>query len=91
MAIASLIFGILSFLGTCVALLPIITILNYCFNLPLSVLGTLLGIAHLVRAREMPVDKLKGVAITGLVLNGLALLIALARIILSLSFGLGIF
>jgi len=84
MAIASLIFGILSVMGACVAMIPIITVINYCINLPLALLGTLLGISHLVRFREIPNDKLKGVAIAGLVLNILALVMALGRLIFSL-------
>ena len=91
MAIASLVFGILSLVGTCVALVPVISVLNYCLNLPMAVLGTVFGIAHLIRAREMTEDRQKGLAITGLVLSVLALLIAIVRIILSLVFGLGIF
>ena len=91
MAIASLVFGILALTGTCIGLIPIISVINYCVNLPLSVLGTLLGIAHLLRFHEAPEDRLKGVAIAGLVLSSLALILALTRTILSLLFGWGVF
>jgi hypothetical protein len=91
MAIASLIFGIISLMGTCLALLPLVQILNYCINLPLAVFGALLGTGHLVRNRGNRDDSHRGVAIAGLVLNVIALVLAVARIVLSVVFGFGVF
>ena len=90
MAIASLVIGILSLLGTCLALLPVVQVLNYCVNLPLSMLGVILASAHLIRMRTASEDPARGVAIAGLVLNLLALVVVVVRILISLIFGAGI-
>lgn len=90
MAIASLIFGILSLVGACLALLPIVQVFNYCVNLPAAVFGTLLAIAHLLRNRQNPEDRHRVVAIAGLVINLVALILAVGRMIFSLAFGGGV-
>lgn len=90
MAIASLIFGIISLMGTCLALLPVVQLFNYCINLPAALFGLLLAIGHLVRNQGNPDDRMKGVAIAGLAMNLIALLVAGGRIVLSLVFGGGI-
>lgn len=90
MAIASLIIGILALLGTCVSLLPVVQVFNYCINLPLALLGLALASAHFIRHREPPADPQRGLAVTGLALNLLALVLALGRVLISLVFGAGI-
>ena len=81
MAITSLILGILSFLGVCLSLIPLLNILN-CVTLPVALIGLILGTAALVRRKNQP--KGKGVAIAGLTLNALALLIGIVRVAISL-------
>jgi len=78
MGIASLIIGILSLLGVCISLIPFLNVLN-CVGLPLGLLGVILGIAALVSKRGS-----NGLAITGIVLNGLAILVGVIRFVISL-------
>lgn len=79
MGIVSLIFGTLSLLGVCISLVPLLNILN-CITLPIALVGAILGLADLLKKDN---DR-KGVAITGLILCGLALLIGGTRAIISL-------
>ena len=79
MGIVSLILGILSFIGVCISLIPLLNILN-CITLPIALIGTILGLEDL-RKKD---NGRKGVAITGLILCGLALLVGGTRAIISL-------
>jgi hypothetical protein len=81
MGITSLILGILSLMGVCISLIPLLNILN-CITLPMALIGLILGIADVVRKKGQP--KGKGAAIAGLTLNGLALLIGIIRVVISL-------
>ena len=78
MGIASLIIGILSLLGVCISLIPFLNVLN-CFGLPLGLLGLILGIAALISKRGS-----NGMAITGIILNSLAILVGVIRFVISL-------
>lgn len=78
MGITSLILGILSLTGVCISLIPLLNILN-CITLPMALIGTILGLADLLKKGNR-----KGAAVTGLILCGLALLIGGARAIISL-------
>jgi hypothetical protein len=79
MGITSLIIGILSMLGVCISLIPFLNILN-CVGLPLGLIGAIFGIAALVSNRGS-----KGLAISGIVLNGLAILIGASSPLVGLS------
>ncbi|GAB4404241.1 MAG: hypothetical protein OHK0052_26840 [Anaerolineales bacterium] len=81
MGIVSLVFGILTFLGVCLSLIPFLNILN-CFTLPVALIGLLLGIADLLANKEK--EGSKGVAIAGVVLCSIALLLGGGRALLSL-------
>jgi len=81
MGTTSLILGILSLMGVCISLIPLLNILN-CITLPMALIGLILGIADMVRKKDQP--KGKGAAIAGLTLNGLALLIGIIRVVISL-------
>jgi hypothetical protein len=78
MGIASFIVGILSILGVCISLIPFLNVLN-CVGLPLGLLGVILGIVGVVSKNES-----KGWAITGIVLNSLAILVGVVRFVISL-------
>ncbi len=78
MGIASLILGLLSFLGVCVSLIPLLNILN-CFTLPLALIGAILGLADLLNK-----DDDKGAAVAGMIMCCLALLIGGVRAVISL-------
>jgi hypothetical protein len=80
MGCASLIIGVLSLVGVLVALIPLLNFLN-CIILPTAMLGAALALAELVSYREP--NQGKGAAIFGLLINGLALLIGLARFLTS--------
>ena len=81
MGLASALLGILAFLGMCVALVPLLNVVN-CVTLPLALFGLILGVAALIRGGEE--EERDGAAIWGVVLNGLALLVGGARMIISL-------
>ena len=78
MGVASLILGILSLMGVCVSLIPFLNILN-CITLPIALIGAILGLADLLNQ-----DERKVAAIAGMILCGLALLIGIIRVIISL-------
>ena len=78
MGTVSLIFGILSLLGVCVSLIPLLNILN-CITLPVALIGMIFGLADLINKEEN-----KGTAIAGMILCGLSLLIGGVRAVISL-------
>ncbi len=81
MAIASLLLGILSLLGVCLALVPLLNVVN-CIMLPLALFGLILGIAAWMKqSDEEERDK---AAMIGIVLNSLALLVGIVRMLASL-------
>jgi len=59
-------------------LIPFLNVLN-CIGLPLGLLGVIFGIAGLVSKKAR-----KGLAITGVILNGLAILVGVIRFVISL-------
>lgn len=77
MGIASLVIGILSLIGVCVSLIPLLNVLN-CIGVPVGLLGAILGVAALFSEREN-----KWVAVAGLIFNGLALIIGVVRFTIS--------
>jgi energy-coupling factor transporter transmembrane protein EcfT len=77
MGIASLVIGILSLIGVCVSLFPLLNVLN-CIGVPVGLLGAILGVAALFSEREN-----KWVAVAGLIFNGLALIIGVVRFAIS--------
>ncbi len=76
MGVTSLILGILSTSGVCLSFIPFLNLAN-CLILPLALVGAIFGIVGLFRPRG------RGLAIAGLVLNGLALLIGAGRVVIS--------
>ena len=88
MGIASFILGLLSFMGVCITLLPLLNLLN-CINLPLAVAGLVLGIVEASRPADAEGGN-RGLAIAGIVLNGIALLGGLIRFAISLATTAGI-
>lgn len=78
MGTISLILGILSLMGVCVSLVPLLNILN-CITLPVALVGAILGLADLINKEER-----NGMAVGGLILCGLALLIGGARALISI-------
>lgn len=78
MGIVSIIIGVLSVIGVCVSLIPLLNVLN-CVGLPLGLLGAILGIAALVSRRGS-----KGLAIAGITLNSVAILVGVVRFVISL-------
>jgi hypothetical protein len=78
MGAASFILGLLSLTSVCVALLPLLNVLN-CVSLPLAVVGSVLGFVDLLRERRGG----RGLAIAGLILNLLALTVGGARFLIS--------
>lgn len=81
MAIASLLLGILALLGVCLALVPLLNVVN-CIMLPLALFGLILGIAAWMKqSDEEERDK---AAMIGIVLNSLALLVGIVRMLASL-------
>lgn len=76
MGIASFILGILSISGVCLSFIPLLNLAN-CLTLPVALIGVILGIVGIIR------QKRRGLAVTGLVLNGAALLIGSLRMIIS--------
>jgi hypothetical protein len=78
MGITSLIIGILSSMGVCISLIPLLNFLN-CIGLPLGLFGVILGVAALVSHHGS-----KGLAISGIVLNCLAILVGIVRFAISL-------
>lgn len=73
LAIGSLVLGILSLpLAFCCGL----------FSLPISIIGAILGVVHLVQKKAEG----KGMAIGGVVLSGLGLVLAIAMVFLGLAF-----
>lgn len=78
MGIVSTVIGVFSILGVCISLVPLLNILN-CFGLPLGILGLIFGIAALISKRGS-----RTWAITGLILNGSAILVGIIRFVISL-------
>lgn len=76
MGIVSFILGILSISGVCLSFIPLLNLAN-CLTLPVALIGAILGIAGSIR------QKGRGLAITGVVLNGAALLIGAIRMTIS--------
>jgi hypothetical protein len=77
---ASVILGILGLGGVLIALIPLLNLLN-CIVLPIALLGAILGLAELVSYRAP--GEGRGAAITGLLLNGVALMIGMVRFLVS--------
>ena len=78
MGISSLIIGILTSISVCISLIPLLNILN-CISLPLGLIGLILGIAAIVSHHAK-----NGIAIAGIILNGIALLVGTTRVVISL-------
>ncbi len=75
--IVSLVWGVLAFLGMVVAFLPCLGSLNW-FNIPFAGIGMILSIIALVTAK--PANK--AVAVAAVVCNGVAVAIAVIRLVL---------
>jgi len=80
-AIASFALGLLALSGTCVALVPLLNVVN-CFALPAALFGVILGVADLMRTQEG--EDRDGLAVAGVVLGGLVLLVGGTRMLISL-------
>ena len=79
MPMLALIWGIVSFVGFCIALLPCVGWLNWV-TIPFAMIGVVLGLVALARAgRER---QPQGPAIAGLVLSGTAVLLGTVRLML---------
>ena len=88
MGIASFILGLLSMTGVCLTLVPLLNLLN-CINLPVPFVGLILAIVEAAR----PADKQggsRGLAVLGIILNGIALMGGLIRFAISLATTAGI-
>lgn len=81
MGIASLVIGILSVLGVCVALIPLLNLLN-CITLPFAFVGAALGFVDILRPREYGPGR--GFGVAGLILNLTALGVGGLRFAISL-------
>ena len=86
MGIASFILGLLSVTGVCITLIPLLNLLN-CINLPVALVGLILGVVEASRPAQ---EGSRGLAIVGIVLNGIALLGGLVRFAISLATTAGI-
>lgn len=78
MGTISLILGIISLMGVCVSLVPLLNILN-CITLPIALIGFILGLADVLKKEEK-----QKMAIAGMILCGLSLLIGGVRVVISL-------
>jgi len=76
MGIAGLIIGIITIVGFFIGLIPFLGWFNW-FNIPLAVLGLILSII----ATGMN-ERLKGPAITGIILCGIAVFIGAFRLLI---------
>lgn len=81
MGTTSFILGIFALGGVCVALIPLLNVLN-CLALPLALFGTVFGLVDVLRADRPGQSKTLGIA--GLVMNLLALGVGLTRFVISL-------
>ena len=80
MGIASLVIGILTFLGMCISLVPFLNLLN-CFTLPLALLGVIVGLIDLLSERRA--GDTRAWALAGIALNLVVLLGAGIRFLIS--------
>ncbi len=76
MKVLSLTWGILAIVGMIVGFFPCLGALNWA-NIPFSVVGLIISIIALVRAKAEP----KGAAIAGLVLCAVAIVIGTVRLV----------
>jgi hypothetical protein len=88
MGIASFILGLLSLTGVCITLIPLLNLLN-CLNLPVAVVGLILGIVEASRPASNQGGS-RGLAIAGIIINGIAFLAGLVRFVISLVTTAGI-
>ena len=77
MKTASLILGILAFIGMFIGFIPCLGSLNW-LNIPLAAIGLIISIIALTQTGE---GESKGNAIVGIVLCGIAILFGLIRLI----------
>jgi len=80
-AVLSFLLGVLALVGTCVALIPLVNLLN-CVALPTALFGLLFGVASLMRTPEG--ESHNKLAVAGVVLSSLALLVGGVRMLISL-------
>lgn len=81
MGIVSFILGILSLMGTCLALIPLLNLFN-CIMLPLALFGAIFGLVDVLHKRDREQSNALGIA--GLVMNLLALAVGGTRFVISL-------
>jgi hypothetical protein len=77
MQIASLVIGIIVFVGMFLFTLPCLGAFNW-LNIPLAFIGLIVGIVALVNTKQGP----RGAGIAGVVLSAIAILWGFARLIM---------
>ena len=80
MGMVSFIIGVLTIIGACISLFPIIHYFN-CILVPLALVGAILGLVDVIGSHR------KGWGIAGLIMNSLAFMVGAGRLILSLFLG----